>query len=388
MAIFEVPGDTGPPLAVSKPLLRAPRNKLKPAIEMFGLDPKKAKLLSEAPKSAHTGVGCTKRHEPTGVYDTAECEHFIGLNDLDGFRGGVGIVLGRDRTHSINSGYGGQGDTQAFAIRITAGYGSCNPGFFGAKGHWADTAPSGEPLLHNPSNRYDGAMIYLSQKTDVDDNFYCANGSMEGPVTGRSAIVVKADALRFISRDGGIKIIANSDTEHTGGRPTRAHTKIDFLVNNDDRDLQPLVKGDNLKNMLWMTLTYMDHIVKQIANLNKSQLLLNKKLGSHRHVLPSGMKTVIPDPIKTLAAGGVPVYYTVGEYESQFTLPGQGESSPFISTAPSTSVSIGAADHALLAGGILDQNLFNIASALQGLSRDYLNDWSDVYILSRHVNTT
>ena len=71
---------------------RFPENQTVPVIDTKGLDPKLAQILAEAPEGVNTGVGCTKRPEPTAIYNKAQCEHYIGLNDLDGKMGGVGIV--------------------------------------------------------------------------------------------------------------------------------------------------------------------------------------------------------------------------------------------------------------------------------------------------------
>ena len=352
---------------------RYPEKQTVPAIDTKGLDPRLSQLLAEAPKGVNTGVGCTKRPEPTGIYNKAQCEHYIGLDDLDGKQGGVGIVVGRDRPHSVNSGYGGKGDTQAFAIRLTAGYGSCNPGFFGAEGFYPDVNPNNqESLFHNPSNRYDGATLYLSQKSDVDKDFYCADGSMGGPVSARSAAVMKADAVRIISRDGGIKIIANSDTEHTGGKRTRALSTIDFIVNNDDVGLQPLAKGDNLNAAMKQIKNFLGEILIQVSNLSKSQMEFNRAIAKHTHSLPPSAAVVVPTPTgvpQTLPASSVPPTIPTG-------------------VLINTELALAAGQHAAFAGGTVEQNLLAISSILDDIERDYLSPSGPNYILSRNVNTT
>ena len=57
---------------------RIQKNKAKPALDFKGLDPDKANLLARTPAGGNSGVGCTKRIEPTGIYDQAECEYYIG----------------------------------------------------------------------------------------------------------------------------------------------------------------------------------------------------------------------------------------------------------------------------------------------------------------------
>lgn len=351
---------------------RTQKNKDAPAIRLTGTPASVQEAMAEAPIGSNTGVGNTKRFEPTGIYNKAECEHYIGLDDLDGKMGGVGIVIGRDRPHSLNSGYGGKGDTQAFAIRLTAGYGACNPGFFGADGHYPDiNTMNGETVFNNPSNRYDGATLYLSQKSDVDKDFYCADGSMGGPVSARSAAVMKADAVRIISRDGGIKIIANSDKEHTGGKRTRALSTIDFIVNNDDVGLQPLAKGDNLNAAMRQIKNWINEILIQVSNLSKSQMDFHKAVAKHTHQLPDSVAVVVPTP-----AGPTPTPVS--------------SAPPTIPTGVliDTNLATAATQHATFAGGTVEQNLLAISSILDDIERDYLSPSGPNYILSRNVNTT
>ena len=195
---------------------------------------------------------------------------------------------------------------------------------------------------------------------------------MGGPVSARSAAVMKADAVRIISRDGGIKIIANSDTEHTGGKRTRALSTIDFIVNNDDVGLQPLAKGDNLNAAMKQIKNFLGEILIQVSNLSKSQMEFHKAGAKHTHQLPDSAAVIVQ-------------------------IPGQPPAPTPVSSAPpliKTSVSINkdlalaAGEHAAFAGGTVEQNLLAISSILDDIERDYLSPSGPNYILSRNVNTT
>ena len=59
------------------------------------------------------------------------------------------------------------------------------------------------------SPELDSARIYISQRTDVDDNFILPEGNV-GSSRNKSAVAVKADAVRLIARDG-IKLVTGTD---------------------------------------------------------------------------------------------------------------------------------------------------------------------------------
>tara|TARA_Y100000310_G_scaffold223456_1_gene225309 strand:+ start:5103 stop:6191 length:1089 start_codon:yes stop_codon:yes gene_type:complete len=341
----------------------------------------KGMSADDQPDDIRTGVGNTLLNEPTGEMILADSEKVVTLNDLDG-KGpaGCAIILGRDRIHSKWSGKGGRGDTQAFAIRMVAGFGGCNPGIKGAEGYWPDIDPlTGKKLKFNPSFKYDSAMIYLAQKTDVDVNLYLAEGSLGAKFGGKSAAIMKADAVRLISRDGGIKLVANTDTHSSGGKPVKGISTIDFIVNNDDTALQPLVMGDNANALLRELGRWMNEILIQISNLSKSQMILNKTMASHTHSLPPSV--MIQNPLPPPAPPQIPASAALGYGVSPDTVPSTGV---VIDSALAASV----LEHNIFAGSIVEQNLLIISDTLDGLTRDYLNPSGPNYILSRNVNTT
>ena len=100
----------------------------KPAIEVRGIDPSFLAHYGLAHQGASSGFGNARHIEPTGYYNKSECERVVSLDDLEGKSSGCAVILGRDRPSTLMSGYGGTGDTQAFAIRLVAGFGACIPG--------------------------------------------------------------------------------------------------------------------------------------------------------------------------------------------------------------------------------------------------------------------
>lgn len=388
----------------------------KPAVKQDGILPSILEEAAGAPRGSNAGLNQGRRLEGTGFYDRGECERVISLNDQEGKDLGATIVLGRDRPNHIGTGYGGKSDTQCYAIRLTAGHGSCNPGKYGMKGHYPDFVPDKRSTADhefamknfvNPNNYWDGALIYLSQKTDVDKDFSCHVGSMKQPVVGRSAAVVKADALRFISRDGGIKIIANTDRLHSGGFPTRSTSTIDFIINNDadGNRLQPLVLGDNLREFLFSLKDAVDELRMQISSLQKEYIKMLGEIASHSHGMPNSM--VVSG---RFVEGTIPpIPHTVGTWKVSPFNPGMGalpEDQPEIATDVSFSLALAVSNAITFVAQNTTPNLEMIRVHLDNMESHYLSNGrlrknyfhpdeleggltkGSGYILSEGVNTT
>ena len=227
------------------------------------------------------GKGQGKKLECTPQYEKGGCEEVLRSKSGNAF-----IVLGRDRPNGIWSGYGGVKDhPAASAVRITAGMGG--------------RAPKEEILLDDgkriknpldPNNQQDAATIYLSQKTDIDNRqsgFNLASGTI-GHITGRSAVAMKADSVRLISRDGGIKLIAGGSSKNSQGGEIVSYPDINFIAGNDDsgRLLQPLVKGENMKVAIKKIYKFMDQILETVNSILLEQDALNKVLMTHTHIVP------------------------------------------------------------------------------------------------------
>jgi hypothetical protein len=139
---------------------------------------------------------------------------------------------------------------------------------------------------------HDSARIYISQKTDVDSNFGLSAGHI-GAIADRSAIALKADSLRFISRGGGIKLITNTDAKDTYGSSKKDSATsavplkgIELNCGNETEltKIQPMVLGDNLA-------LYLSEVQNKISRLNnivtqfiKNQTDFNTIISTHNHL--------------------------------------------------------------------------------------------------------
>ena len=218
------------------------------------------------------GVNGNGMLEPGPKYIQSPCENVTQ-------HGNSWIVLGRDRPASRASGYAGQGHTQASSIDIVVGRGAPVP----------DHDVNVDPSFSN-----DAARIYISQKTDIDDNFALRGANRS---VAKSGIGIKADAIRIIGRQG-IKLT------------TSTRSGIEIMAGNDDEGLQPMVKGQTLVDAFAGLEENLNQLSALVLNFLKSQASFNASLAGHVHmgavqVGPTGTGTCLTTPSITLVPAGV-----------------------------------------------------------------------------------
>jgi hypothetical protein len=243
----------------------------KKSIDLTGLNPgllSKLKSNSEYRSSgASRGVANTKLVEPVPFFTQAESEKIIA-NENNSW-----IVLGRDRPASRMSGYGGLGDTQAGSIDLVVGRMGANP---------REVDSNQNKVFVDPNFSIDSARIYMSQKTDIDKNFNLVPGSV-GNAIARSAIAVKADHVRIIGREG-IKLITKTENKNSRGGDIASVSGIDLIAGNDDRNLQPLVRGKNLVEALERITAHLKGLTGIVETILTSQMKLTTVLAAHTHL--------------------------------------------------------------------------------------------------------
>jgi len=160
------------------------------------------------------------------------------------------IVITRDRPNSIFSGYGGKGHQKCSSIDIVAGRVSA----FSSTTITNEDGTEG-PANVDPSFRYDAARIYVSEKTDIDENFNLTDTEkFVHESTGRSAVGIKADAVRIIGNEG-VKIVTGVYDENSRGGPSTP-AGIALIAMNDNEDgsvleVEPFAKGKKLEACLY-----------------------------------------------------------------------------------------------------------------------------------------
>lgn len=240
-------------------------------------------------RELNNGLFNFKSYEAIGTYNSTAGEKV--------FQGPTNqfIIMGNDRIRGVDTGHGGAGSTQASSIDIVAGLG----GVF-ARG----TTDKGEPLYTDKSPELDAARIYISQKANIDDYFHLPPGE-NGMSVGKSAIAMKADDIRVISRSG-IKLVTGTDTHDMGpGTPNNTKYGIDLIGGSGQGSLEPIVKAnqmvDTLDELSLLLLDTLGLIFNLAAALQSTNLLL----GNHIHPLPTTKPPVpfiMPSPTTDLAA--------------------------------------------------------------------------------------
>ena len=205
------------------------------------------------------------------------------------------IVLGRDRPSTKGSGYGGSSATQCGSIDLVAGRMSS-----------VDGGPKSD-IWASPNFTSDAARIYISQRTDIDENFDLVAGGV-GISKGKSGIALKADAVRIIGREG-IKLVTNTDKKNSQNKDINSTYGIDLIAGNDDAELsgplqsfesgevnflQPMIKGENLTEALDELATQVEDLQKRFDNFVNVQTDYNTRIATHVHPLPIPIAPTLP----------------------------------------------------------------------------------------------
>lgn len=190
------------------------------------------------------------------------------------------IVLGKDRVGPPGSG----NDIKAInssAITLCAGLGTALKN---------SQIPLNSRATLSRAFYYDSAVLYISEQTDVDKNFlYNGEGNKS---TNSSAIALKADEVRLFAR-GQVKIVTGMDQfdkttiindPEAPSHPRRDFTGISLVANNNDKDLQPLVKGKNLEDFLNKILNELEYAYGLINQLFDAQSNINEAIRDHTHL--------------------------------------------------------------------------------------------------------
>jgi len=208
-------------------------------------------------------------------------------------QGNAFIIMGRDRPRGQTSGWGAKKKVGNCAcIDIVAGLGGIQAREISkpVSGHGGNTSRKKQRVTVEKHPQLDSARIYISQRANIDDWmwFNLPKGTI-GNQRAKSAIAVKADCVRIIARDGGIKLVTNPDVYDSNGQPIRVYQGINIIAGSDDTTLQPMVKGDNLVSCLVEMVDMMEDLGKIIEVQGKYLFNLHKSYAGHTHVVEKGV---------------------------------------------------------------------------------------------------
>jgi len=176
------------------------------------------------------------------------------------------------------------------------GHTSCGSCYlYAGKSTDAGTEEAGEPagddiVLRTPNNlKEDAAYVYLSQKSDSKTLLGVTGGTYKkvaGKRRPQSLAAIKADDVVLMSRESGIRLITGTNSTNSRGGDIAAHYGIDLIAGNNDRDLQPLVKGYNLLQYLKSLSKVVDNLSSVVYQHITAQGVFNGQMAMHRHYDP------------------------------------------------------------------------------------------------------
>lgn len=167
----------------------------------------------------------------------------------------------------------------------------------------------------HPGVAMDAARIYISQMTDVDENFGIITDSElknstvspEGNIrTPASAIAANADKIRMYARND-VKIVTSAnvfpESFNSQGLPIDNIGGIHLIAGNGKPGKQqPIPRGKNLQVALSKIEDQLDDILNIFFSFAQTQMLYNKVLMSHGH--NSNSPGMISTPSLTAAPAG------------------------------------------------------------------------------------
>lgn len=150
----------------------------------------------------------------------------------------------------------------------------------------------------------DAARLYLSQKSDIDKLFALPGGTL-GDADNRSAVGIKADAVRIISRDAsaGIKLVVEGKENSQGGDGDGINGVE--LIGGGGVDMQPMVKADDLALSLQEITEFITTLEKMVTTMFRNQMAFNQQVSNemHFHYTGDGVAKSLP-PGENLAQYG------------------------------------------------------------------------------------
>ena len=177
-------------------------------------------------------------------------------------QGNSWIVLGKDRPAGIESGNSKESHSHSIDMLV---------------GRWGKNTDK-----VGPNFKSDAARIYISEKCNIDDPIYmdCKDFRAEGGtgnVKNKSAIGLKADSIRIVGREGIKLITVGGDYYNSKDGVIESIAGIDLCAGNRrGPNLQPLVRGNNLKACIDRILEYIESLQEFIYMYMTQQMLWNE----------------------------------------------------------------------------------------------------------------
>lgn len=256
-----------------------------PAFDLTGLSKQQAAAYSSdegVTQAYFNGIGGGRLIEPVPQLDRSPGDAVLQSENNSG------IIATRDEFYKL------RGHTKSGAIYMFAGRSPEN-----IKVEEQDDPDSVPKILTKTNDLVrDASYVYLSQKSDVDSLLGVAGGTYSKVISkvktssptetrqGISLAAMKADDVVIMSRVSGIRLITGTDKKNSRGGEQTSKFGIDLIAGNDDSDLQPLVKGNNLIKYLETLSKSLGETNGVLADFINAQTKFNAAISSHTHYDP------------------------------------------------------------------------------------------------------
>lgn len=139
----------------------------------------------------------------------------------------------------------------------------------------------------------DSARLYLSQKCDVDNIF-----NLPGNTTSRSAAVVKADAVRIVSRDsaGGIRLVTTPEPENSLNGDAGGNSGVHLIGSGNNDTVQSMVKATDLAVFLSEFMQVVVDLKNLVYSFQTAQKEFNRSVATKVDISPFYASAVVVDP--------------------------------------------------------------------------------------------
>ena len=215
------------------------------------------------------------------------------------------ILLGKDRFAAVESGWGGRGAQACASIDLVVGMGNSQAGdvpdnvdILGSTGVTGANVPV-VGLIYDKNFKTDAARIYISQMADIDRYFDINPEAPSGIPNseGRSAVGIKADAIRIIGREG-IRLLTRTERKNSQGCKIDHTAGIELVAGGDTGRLQPLVLGNNMARALQKLVDLVGQLATNVDKLGQKTQQMAVDLSLHIHpTAPPGPPSTALGPI-------------------------------------------------------------------------------------------
>ena len=211
------------------------------------------------------------------------------------------IVIGRDRPAGKQSGYGqfpkNKGGDKCSTIDIVVGRHSHLSG----KDNYKRFNTVGNNI------QLDASRIYISQKTNIDDNFLITKAGTLVPAIGKAAIGLKSDNIRVVARES-IKIVAacgEKNSLNNLDQSVKPMYGIQLIAGSETKakDVQSIVKSENLRECLEDIIKQIDTLAGTLNDYILYQTDFNTAVAKHDHLghfmsdIAGAVRVVLPEKL-------------------------------------------------------------------------------------------